>query len=340
VLTVGFDTTTYWPGQLSGGYYVDENADGMVDAVYLKFKKEAPIDSMSVSLYWPGAKAPRMGALSGASLSYGAADRATVRVAVPDAAQRANGIKTAGRMSATVQFTAFINDNRTAEVIDAAAPVIDRAIYGIGTPANADQPTVDTLHVWFSERVRPVTDSTPFTLFGAVAATYAPSMELLSLQDKYAVFIVEGVISPKNGDSIFINPISAVGDSLTWQNNPANRRVILSVERTVNWTVIVTPNPFNPDQYLGKGAAIRIVNPGNSKIPADISDAAISIYDAVGNSVVKSAPFEKGASDFVYWWKGTNNRGRKVGTGVYLGIVTVKDNGSKGTKMVKIGVRF
>ncbi len=352
-------TTPQLPGQLTGGHYSDENADGMVDAVYLQFNKGVPIDSMTVSLDWPGAGVPHMGTLAGAGLSYGT-DRAAVRVTIPAASQRANGIKTAGRMSALVQFTAFVNDKQSTDVIDNAAPVIDSAIYRIG-----DQPSADTLIMWFSERVRLGTGAAPFTLFSGAATPYSPSMELRSLQDNHAIFIVngsEGFTGPESGDSIFISPVSAVGDSLTWQNNPANRRVILNREPGAVITIVpISSSGENPmdisgikgqfgiKQNSGKIIAIDTKHPfdtlkRNGEPVIDEKDGkpafgTAMIYDAVGNLVKADLFIKKAAVDRVYYifWDGTNRNHRRVARGGYLtGIAFTidKDQGAESKKFI------
>ncbi|MBN1578248.1 MAG: DUF11 domain-containing protein [Chitinispirillaceae bacterium] len=328
------------PAQLTGGYYVDENADGVVEAVYLQFRKPVPLDSIAISLTWGTQRADN---LVGTNLSYGA-DHATVRIALPDVFTSANGVKTSGIMYVRVQFTAYVNEVRVGEAVDRAAPVIAGATFKVGATVNADMPTVDTLIVTFSEKARVASTAYPFSLLRNAEIPYTFSLQLLSLDEQAAVFVVkgiEGVTYPESGDSVFINPASAVGDSMTWQNNPANRRVPLLVQRgALKWDVVVFPNPFNPDQHVGNipGTSVRIVNPGNFNMPINISDARINIYDAVGNPVVKSTLFEKGASGLVYQWNGTNQKGRKVGEGTYIGIVTVNDEGAEGVKRVKIGV--
>ena len=129
--------------------------------------------------------------------------------------------------------------------------------------------------------------------------------------------------------------------SLTWQNDSSNRRVPLVIQRgAFRWDVTVSPNPADPDDpaYDTAAAAIRIVNPANPAVPVNLSDVRLSIFDAVGNTVLRSAPFEKSASGTVFWWKGNNRKGRKVANGTYIGVVTVNDEGARGVRRVKIGI--
>ncbi len=331
------------PAQLSGGRYVDENADGLVEAVYLQFIKPLPIDSITVSISWAGSQ--RVDVKSADNFSYTGTERNEIKISLPESYTRANGIKTAGSMFAQVRFTAYVNEIRTGEVIDNAGPVITSATYRIGETTPRGDPGTDTLYVTFSEKVR-IKEGIEryFSFIRGNTADYTMSLQLLSVNEQKASFVVkkiEGVDYPENGDSIFINPVSAIGDSLQWQNNPQNRRCVLAIQRgPMKWDVIVTPNPLDPDRrVLDTGCAvIRIVNPVNFNAPVNISDARISIFDAVGNTVVKSEPFRKTPNGLIYLWNGANRKGRKAAEGTYIGVIAVNDEGAKGVKRVKIGV--
>ena len=338
--------------RLTGGHYVDENGDGIVDAVYLQFDKEIPVDSMAVSLTWPGVDEQQTGPLSEAALNYGP-DHATVRVAFPAATQQANGIRTDGLMSAEVLFTAFPGGQQTARVTDSAAPVIDRVQYRPAKPATGNGTASDTLHVWFSENVRLGTTAAPFSFINDSAAVYSPALRFHSLQGNHAVFIVtetEGPSALHNGDSIFINPISAVGDSGTWQNNPDNRRVLLKWNPGSLITLVpLRSTGSDPMNISGTGAQLGIrENHGklvvistkqpfdtlirNGQPVTDSRDGAPAfgtamIYDAVGNLVKTDALVKKSAVDKLYYvlWDGTNRFNRRVASGTYLvkGKVTI-----------------
>lgn len=105
----------------------------------------------------------------------------------------------------------------------------------------------------------------------------------------------------------------------------------------LKWSVSATPNPMNPD-LTGAATAIRIVTKANVNVPLNINDATISIYDPVGNAVVKAVSFEQSTNGTVFRWNGTNRKGRKVGNGTYIGVVTVNDEGAEGVQKVRIGV--
>ncbi|MBN1758979.1 MAG: hypothetical protein JW863_11705 [Chitinispirillaceae bacterium] len=329
------------PAQLGGGVYIDGNADGIVDTVYLQFLKPVQITDLAVTLTWGKL---RLDNLSGTALSYGT-DQKTVCITLPEAVLDSNGIKTDGAMFAKVQFISDVNEVRSAGITDGAAPVLTKALLRMGTidPNQIGVMLPDTLEAKFSETIRLGGGIYPFQLIQNGTQPYTLALTMVLLLPDSAVFTVnavEGVAYPASDDEMYINPVSAVGDSVVWQNNPFNRRVPLKLIRSQKWKLQVHPNPLNPDYPVFDNAAvlIRIVNATNENSPMVITNAEISIYDKVGNVVVKSAPFVSDSRGVVYYWNGTNRQGRKVGDGTYVGIVTVRDEGSEDTKRVSIGV--
>jgi len=331
------------PADLVGGAYYDRDANGVVESVFMRFDKPVSVNGMQVSLTWSGGH--RINNITAPYLSLPSSDSSVVLLNFPESTLVANGIKTSGTMSVRVQFSASTDAFRTGQIADSAAPVINTAIYKVGAIMVADQEAVDTLLVTFSERVKIAQVTKPF-LLSRRESPYSLSLRLLSENELGAVFCVtgmEGTSYPENGDSIWINPVSAVGDTISWQNNPANRRALIGIQRSaVNWDVEVMPNPFNPDIKLFDAGAVvvRIVNRVNRNAPVGILDAKLSIYDPVGNAVVASAPFTKNLSgQLVYYWNGANRNNRIVADGTYIAIITVNDEESRGSKRHRIGVR-
>jgi len=356
------DTTSQWPGEIAGGGYKDDNGDGRVDAVYLRFVKGVPVDGMSVSLSWPGAKVSAIGPLAGAALTS-ETDPTVVRVAIPDSTRNENGIRTGGSMSATVRFAAFADEQRTVAVVDSAAPVIVKAVYRIG-----DQDAGDTLSVWFSELVHFGTSSVPFTLIRDTSTNYSPHMERYSLGDSSAVFILRGdddLPKPQAGDSLFINPVSAVRDSLCWQNNPANRRVKLNWEPGVVVKVVPIVSSGNDpmdvsrvrDQFaimenrgkiIGIEAKLQLDTLTKAGAPVvDKSDGKpafgrVKIYDAVGNLMQGDLFIKKAGVGQVYYviWDGTNRNHRRVSSGAYLVSISYAVNKKQGRSSGKFVLKW
>jgi uncharacterized repeat protein (TIGR01451 family) len=328
------------PSQLLAGWYTDDNADGFIDAVYLQFVKQVPIAGMKVRV---DRELLRFEGLSGADLSYGA-DQTLVKVNLPADRVATAGIRTDGDVYSLVTFADFLGEERTMKIADKAAPVITEAIFKIGVSLSADIPAVDSVIITFSEDAFVADISPQFLLANKANVNYSMTLSSPAAQGKkasFAVLAISGDLYPENSDVIYINPVSTVRDSLSWQNNPDNRRVPLIIGRgKVQWDAVAVPNPFNPELtgYDFAGTTVCIVNSLNNAVPVKFSDAHISIYDATGNIVVKSTPFVQSPSGPVFRWNGTNRHGRRVGSGTYIGIVTVDDEGSEGVKRVKIGV--
>ncbi len=133
----------------------------------------------------------------------------------------------------------------------------------------------------------------------------------------------EGVMRPQRGDSIFINPVSAVEDSLCWQNNPDNRRVQLRWEPGSVVTIVsIVPSTANPMDASGIGDKFGISdNSGKiiaveAKLPFDTlmrdgepvidekdgrpAFGTAMVYDAVGNVVKADLLIKKAAINRVY----------------------------------------
>jgi hypothetical protein len=155
------------------------------------------------------------------------------------------------------------------------------------------------------------------------------------------IFLIKrvlGVDYPVSGDSIWINSSSAIGDTLpVWQTNPDNRRVALSIIPVkIKWEIAIGPNPF----IAGKECIIAIKPMGKTRGELDI-DAMITIYDQVGNKVIKDAKLERtGSFSFpAYSWNGYNSKGRIVGPGTYLGLIKINAENGNSTIRVPIGVK-
>ncbi len=333
--------------QLLGGTYADEDADGRVETIYLRFHKPVERESLTVSLTWAGK--PRINDIGPDNFSYGGDDRTAIKIILPTHNLDTLGIKTSGTMFAYVQHRGFIGETRSGRITDGAAPVIVSAQLEIFDPdkTGAAGSRIGTLTIEFSENVRLSETADYFTLIQHTTRTYGLTLQREVIGGITVDFTVlgidgEGVSIPEDGDLIYINPVSAVGDSLVWQNNPLNRRVALDVIQNVSWSVIALPNPFDPLRAGSSlhGSMIRLVTPGNRDVPANISKAYLRIYDAVGTMVLDKE-MQKGSGGFTsYLWNGTNRRGRKVGNGTYLGVVTVEDEDAQPKKSkFRIGVK-
>jgi len=329
------------PSQLAGGWYTDENADGIVDAAYLDFVKKVDVAGLAVSVMFGTIRADN---IAGSALSFGA-DSTVVKVALPADKMGSLGVKTGGTMFAQARFTLYVNEERSAPLVDRAAPVIAAAVYKVGIATVVGQSAIDSFFVDFSEPSVVAPGTMPLLFMRKSGAPYTVTLNVLSVNNLRAVFTVGGFVGtlfPETGDSVYINyGVSAVGDSTTWQTSQGNRRVTFVVQRgAVSWDVVAVPNPVNPDVVVNSysGTAVRIVNPVNTAMPLTFDKAHISIYDAAGNPVVVKGVFKQTLAGPVFYWDATNRKHRKVGNGTYIGVITVEDEESKGVKQLKIGV--
>jgi hypothetical protein len=158
------------PAGVVAAWYVDRDsgsADGVVDAVIVRFTKKVGLQDLSFLVDWGypihGERYPRAARLS----YYG--DSTTVSVSLINAFSTPPGIKTDGAMRVTPYFSSFPGISQNFPVADSAAPVIDSAVYYVNSVTLA---SCDTLKVAFSEPVNISQSVNPFLLSGKSASSY------------------------------------------------------------------------------------------------------------------------------------------------------------------------
>ena len=137
------------PAPLTGGWYVDETGDGVVDAVYLRFHRSVDINDMLFSLSWGGSQ--RLNSITSEYFTY-SGSTSVVKVALPDSFKVGTGIKTSGAMFVLVESVAFPELWRSIEAADSAAPVIEKAAIYTGSAIDENTVAPDTLEVYFTEK--------------------------------------------------------------------------------------------------------------------------------------------------------------------------------------------
>jgi hypothetical protein len=335
-------------------FYYDKNADGIVDAVDIKFNKGVALADAVVSLTWGAAYAD---SIPNTLLSYVGTDNLTLEINVRGAFKTisADSIQTSGNMHAIVGYISNPDAPGEADVADSAAPVIMSAKF-IPSP---DLNGTDKLSVVFSEPIASVSSATPFKLWGVeeqspytlnVDLADRPELFTNTASGQFSVTIPAQVVKfPMTGDSIWIDVSSGIGDvSSVVQKNAANRRALLNVA-PIDYTprIMIVRNPFSIGVPVsdagvnGTGTIIKVPPPLRmtdvSSLP---KSGTISIFDAIGNTVMKEAPFTLLNNWLYYNWDGRNHNGRFVGTGTYIAIINVTQNGGKVTSSKKtIGVK-
>jgi hypothetical protein len=162
-----------------------------------------------------------------------------------------------------------------------------------------------------------------------------------------AVVVIKDFEKPDNIDvNVIFNPMTSdrtaiqkVDSLLNKTNLPDSLRAIL-----IGAKEIISKNPNSSDA----GGSILVVNstrPLGSNVLKSVCGFA-TIYDALGNVVSKVdiilVQKNKDSNDYSGFWDGTNLQKRKVGSGMYLMVVTLIDDlgNKKKQKPVKIGVKL
>ena len=349
------------PAPITKAWYLDKNADGVVDAVRITFAKSVSLSDLVVSLAWGDVNPAYADSIAASRLSFFGGTDSIIEINVQGAFKTisTDSIKTSGSMQATVSFISMPEDPAEGSAVtDSAAPVIVSAKYFPGAIGTGAGNSIDTLSVAFSEPVSAMSSTLPpFQLDTKSNTLYTLSLVVPSLSTgastlRFIVSQIQGVVFPQTGDSIWINPSAGVGDAAgVIQNNPGNRRVILTVA-PIPYSppqVTIVKNPFsiggsvfdaNSGAPAGTGTIIQ-VSP-SKQLTGLISFAATAkIYDILGNAVVKDITFKQSPSTGIlyYNWDGRNLNSRYVGTGAYIAIVSVTDsNGKSFSQKLTIGV--
>ncbi|HMA64056.1 MAG TPA: hypothetical protein VKO63_02615, partial [Chitinispirillaceae bacterium] len=162
-----------------------------------------------------------------------------------------------------------------------------------------------------------------------------------------AVVVIKDFEKPDNIDvSVIFNPMTSdrtaiqkVDSLLNKTNLPDSMRAIL-----IGAKELISKNPNNFNDASGSVLVINSTRPLGSNVLKSVCGFA-TIYDALGNVVNKVdivlVQKNKESNDYTGFWDGTNMQKRKVGSGMYLMVVTLIDDkgNKKKQKPVKVGVK-
>jgi uncharacterized repeat protein (TIGR01451 family) len=328
------------PPSILGAWYIDGNADGVIDSIKVQFKRTISVSELnSVVIRWD----QRYYTVPLASVF--ASGGPVLAISTVPAVVAPGRIMTGGAMDLTMTFTQFPDIIRVSAVADSAAPVIDSATLYPGTRDEQTGKLPDTLEIRFSEQVTSATASA-FILWSKTALSrYGLTGSLLQGSGLRYRFLVTGTIpelTPGNGDSVWLDPVAAIGDAIgNAQRNELNRRVALKIIWPLSiWTITISNNPFNPeatrvpDAYRGAlGASAPPFGMGirawtDSPIDPALFDAEVTIYDPLGNTVYFK-PMTGATTGLYFAWDGKNKNLRKVGSGTYLALIRIRENGQQ-----------
>jgi hypothetical protein len=341
----------YLVNRILNARYLDKNQDGVIDGLRIGMDTtptEALLDSLAKALFLPSTREFRFTRDSMHSEAAGLTIGLRAASSVPS-----TGVDNSDIL---LYQTARGSDNHlvpqgSVPITEAIAPVITRALYRPGIVANRSDSVADTLVVYFSERVEPISFAAPFR-FISPDSTTSWTMQLASLtaqSDSLHRFIV--LSSPREfmsaRDSVFIDTAAHIRDiGLVQQSNPSNPRVGLEVrEYQYTFEIHVSPNPFslqNPQlspalrQQLALSATkgqLIVLKPLAALAQPEGYRATLTIMDITGNVVVdkEDLVYSAPGQAYLFVWDGTNGNGRMVGVGSYLAVVTLVDKDGKKT---------
>lgn len=249
----------------------------------------------------------------------------------------------------------FMND--TLDILDSLAPVIK---HGYLKPAVIDESNIgetvrDTFVATFSEYVKGVTDDEPFNFIiddNSVAFTLTPAKDG-QYEGVSIAFLVEDNKDEilMQGDSVQVAGDADIGDNSSIKQDKNTFPVPVEIgPYSYKYKPYVYPNPLKrgdeeqlnskvegfigvgiPEDEATESTIAIMVKPFGFVLNSEDIEANLKIFDMVGNEVVEGVSLEFVQNDdnkqvWYYVWDTENTKMRAVGSGVYLGVITLKDN--------------
>jgi hypothetical protein len=264
----------------------------------------------------------------------------------------------------TVDYTQSDNNGIVQPVVvpitDSIAPVLIDAWFRPAVVTDPDNVPDDTITLTFSEPVGEISFDRPVTLRGKDGEYTMLLRDPVPAGDRSVRFIVDSIVGtefPAAGDEAWVNPDAGVVDRSSARNVQTRKSEPVSLRvRPYEYVFSVSVLPGHGDPRITRipdalrsaagisethGMALVVRPTGKVAEQANIS-AKISIFDAVGNMVLKdrTATPNQSRDYFTFVWDGVNENGRMVGTGTYLAVVIIRDdNGISALRRMKIGVK-
>lgn len=343
-------------------YFLDQNADGFADVIRVTESSEKitaeELVQLKQNIYFTGARSISIISLiktgSGFDILIKVSDKNPNTSSLPD---ERLAIRNVPHLISGGTFP-----SGSVVITDSMAPVIAHAELRNGS-STGNNPLKDTLIVSFSETTDSVTAANPFKLVDPVIfVNYTINLTNVSsgngVTQRFIINRIDGKTFVSRNDSIWINETASVKDiHNNDQSNINNRKVTLQSDN-INYTFTVSagPTPVNPRTYTipplirqqfkvrdVPNGVVVLIKSSERILPQDSVNTHISIYDQVGNAVLKN---EQGVSTsengkFLYIWNGLNRNGRYVGEGTYVAVINVKvSNGVSKTIKTKIGILY
>ncbi len=343
-------------------YFLDQDADGFPELIRVteasdKITNEE-IDQIKPNLYFTGARPISIESISKTNAGF------DIIIKVNDNTPNTSSFPDERLVIHTVPNLSSGGMFPSGSVIisDSMAPVIKSASFRNGKSTGSVKAN-DTLIVTFSEKTEKINKVSPFKLMDPVTKIpYSLDVTNISGGDAVTQLFLVNRINGKSvvsrNDSIWINEKDSVNDNLNnIQSNPNNRRVtIQTTDIDYTFTATAGPTPVNPKTYIIPHIArsqfkqgsvpngvIILIKSSQPLLPQDSVSADISIYDQVGNAVLKDEQcvLTSETGKLLYIWNGINKNNRYVGDGTYVAIINVKvSNGVSRIIKTKIGILY
>ncbi|MFP4416907.1 MAG: hypothetical protein ACLFSB_06520, partial [Chitinispirillaceae bacterium] len=328
------------PAAISSAAYFDDDADGFVDFVRVRFRRDVELSEFqSISVVWNIESGAVEQTIPPDQLHQ--VDDSTLQIPASGAAVSPETIMTDPDMDISITYVSFSEAPIRSAVADSAAPVILSAQIFPGTVISSVRQS-DTLKVVLSEPISLTHGAQPFTFETQEGHRYNLTMNLKNLFGTTYIFMLEnnddGNAKPyAEGDSLWINPQAQITDGRgAVQDNPNNRRVELDVNWPPSvWEIKAGPNHFSPKSN-GENITIKV----RPTTPVEFDDIEIEciIYDALGNRLDKQILQMQGYA-FFGTWDGCNENDRYVGDGVYTAFIIIREEKGETIKKLPIGVK-
>ncbi|MBN1982544.1 MAG: hypothetical protein JW795_13505 [Chitinivibrionales bacterium] len=350
--------------KVSQGLYLDENADGTMDAITLTLSREVSTEEakkLSFSFVWVAEGSnvnPITMQAPGDQWTNNNSDKKIVHWSVPPQYSLKKFLTAVG--SSWGQATISQPNALTGQIVTNDMTVSDGMgpVVKVGTfcPATMDENSVnaiiyDSLIVELSETVKPIVGPQPYGFKTKESKNYAMQLELITQQDasvlKYLVKSKERF--PMSGDSLWLYGEAKASDIVSVIQTKDTKPVPLIVGAyTYVYRVIAFPNPCRPlDFETGENQQIKQVwtkynlSPDKKGIliivktfghVADVVtiDGSVTLFDGLGIPVVRDLrPIQKidnTCNDMLFLWNLSNDLQRKVGTMSFKAFVTVTES--------------
>jgi hypothetical protein len=251
------------------------------------------------------------------------------------------------------------------QIRDAMAPVIVSAVYRPKQMENDNDPVIDTLHIFFSENIAPISLPEAQRAFrGRIGASGNEfEFNITGIHEQNAnnikLLVELGYTDhiPTGGDFIRIQRDGGIRDNVS-PSNVQDRNTVwmpLEVGQVLNnYRIEILPNPYAPKAMLrnqlyiaylydslgislSSGNMVVLASPIGGRGGTDLS-GRITIIDGLGNIIIEDgifAPVSSGSAGLLWTWDGKNSRGRTVGAGNYLAIITLTNNREGNTQVFR-----